>query len=70
MAVFRKQPVCPKCGEKITGRYKKSKLIGDNFIGWNWEEHAKNCKSYQRDNKINEILKQENEFEKKAERSG
>lgn len=46
MAIARRPPTCPKCGETIKGIFKDQsnvpimhRLIGDTFIRWNWEGH-------------------------------
>ena len=46
MAKYRKPPTCIKCGATIKAMYNKQsniptmfKLIGDTFIGWDWDSH-------------------------------
>lgn len=47
MAVARKAPICPKCGQGIGGIYKDQsnvpmmhRIIGDTFIRWDFEGHV------------------------------
>lgn len=46
MALYRKSPTCPECGETIRGRYLHQsnvpmmhRIIGDTFQGWDWKGH-------------------------------
>lgn len=46
MAVYRKAPTCPECGEQIRGKYLDQsdtpimhRIIGDTFRGWDWANH-------------------------------
>lgn len=46
MAVFRQNPICPRCKKIIPGKYQNYSYlpqflrpIGDSFLGWDWENH-------------------------------
>lgn len=44
MARYRKNPICPKCGVAIEGKYWKPAsgigFAGDTFEGWDWRGHV------------------------------
>lgn len=41
MALYRRPPSCPECGETIKGRYRDmgAHFVGDTFAGWDWQNH-------------------------------
>jgi len=41
MALYRRPPTCPECGEEIRGKYNEHQtfFVGDTFRGWDWEGH-------------------------------
>ena len=47
MALFRKTPTCPFCNKVIAEAVidTESKIIGDNFIRWNYLKHGCNTKN-------------------------
>lgn len=54
MALFRKTPTCPFCNKVIAEAVidTESKIIGDNFIRWNYIKH--DC--YKKMPNINNVL--------------
>jgi len=42
MAVYRKAPTCPECGETIKGKHYEPQTFfcGDTFRGWDWDNHV------------------------------
>jgi hypothetical protein len=41
MALYRRPPTCPECGEEIRGKYTQHQtfFVGDTFQKWDWENH-------------------------------